>query len=301
MIFYHIIERHEIYTLAQLRKAYNKFTKGTRLRSLDLKEMLIAKFGNNLKFVKSYNTSSKTSEYVLSSSDELLADCINAVGEEIQLSVTLKNIARLISFITFNTQNKIQQRSKENPKLWPPVPQEIISKSEEKRNICLYNLIALIVSSNSPFDIDGSVKLSKGKATLKVTKICSDIESLIPNTTPSLSQILLSISMHRKTGSSTVTDDLQKFGHGISYTETKLMEDKWAQWSEQQSSLLPCNIEKGLITTLVFDNIDWKNKDSKGKETHNTNSILIQEIPSQCNFTKVNLNPNYDLERSKHR
>ena len=62
--------------------------------------------------------------------------------------------------------------------------------------------------------------------------------------------------------------------------------------------LLPSNIEKGIITILVFDNIDWKNKDHKGKETHNTNSILIQEIPNQCNFTRVNLNPNYDFEEA---
>ena len=53
LISYHIIESHEIYTLAQLRKAYDEFTKGTRLRNLDFKEMLIAKFRNNLKFVKS--------------------------------------------------------------------------------------------------------------------------------------------------------------------------------------------------------------------------------------------------------
>ena len=79
------------------------------------------------------------------------------------------------------------------------------------------------------------------------------------------------------------------------------MEGKWAEWSEQQSSLYPSNIEKGVITTLVFDNIDWKNKDHKGKETHNINSILIQEIPNQCNFTRVSLNLNYDFERSKHR
>ena len=84
LIPYHI-EYHEIYTLAQLRKAYHEFTKGTSLRNLDFKEMLTAKFGNNLKFVKSsYNTSSKTSEYVLSPSDELIADCINAPGEGIQ-------------------------------------------------------------------------------------------------------------------------------------------------------------------------------------------------------------------------
>ena len=169
LISYHIIERHEIYTLPQLRKAYDEFTKGTRLRSLDLKEMLIAKFGYNFKFVKSsYNTSSKTSEYVLSSSDELIADCINAAGEGIQLSVTLRNITRSISL-------DIQQRSKENPKLWPPVTQDIIGKNQEKGNICLYNFIALIVSPNSPFDIDGSVKLSKGKATKVNTT---------PNTTP---------------------------------------------------------------------------------------------------------------------
>ena len=117
LISYHTIERHEIYTLAQLRKAYDEFTKGTRLRSLDLKEMLTAKFRNNLWFVKSsYNTSSKTSEYVLSSGGELIADCINAAGEGIPLSVALRNIA------TRSISLDIQQRSKENPKLWPPVP-----------------------------------------------------------------------------------------------------------------------------------------------------------------------------------
>ena len=129
------------------------------------------------------------------------------------MPVALRNIARLIRL-------HIQQSSKENPKLWPPVLQDIIDKSEEKRNICLYNLIALIVSPNSPLDIAVSVKLSKVKAT-KLTKIYSDIESLIPNTTPSSSQVLISLSMYRKTVSSTVNDDLYKFGHGISYTETK--------------------------------------------------------------------------------
>ena len=151
-------------------------------------------------------------------------------------------------------------------------------------------MIALIVSSNAPFEIDVSVKLSKGKAT-KVTKICSDIESFIPNTTPSLGQVLLSLSMYRRTGSRTVIDDLHKFGHGISYTETKLKEDKWAEWLEQQLPLLPSNIEKGYITTLVFDNIDWKNKDHKSTETHNTNSILTQEILSQSKFHQSQFKP----------
>ena len=82
-----------------------------------------------------------------------MIDFVNAAGERIQLSIALKNIARSMSL-------GIQQRSKENRKLWPSVPQDIIGKSEEKGNVCLSNLIALIVSSNSQFDIDGSVKLS---------------------------------------------------------------------------------------------------------------------------------------------
>ena len=69
--------------------------------------------------------------------------------------------------------------------------------------------------------------------------------------------------MHRKTGSSIVIDDLQKFGHDISCTEIKFIEDKWTEWSEQESSLLSSNIKKGLITMLVFDSIEWKNKDHK--------------------------------------
>ena len=35
----------------------------------------------------------------------------------------------------------------------------------------------------------------------------------------------------------------------------------------EKSSLLPSNIERGLVTTLVFDNIYWKINDLKGKET----------------------------------
>ena len=57
----------------------------------------------------SNNISSQTSEYVLSSSDELIADYVNVVGERIQLSVALRNIARSISLA-------IQQRSKKKPK-----------------------------------------------------------------------------------------------------------------------------------------------------------------------------------------
>ena len=144
------------------------------------------------------------------------------------------------------------------------------------------------------------MQLSSTKAT-KVSKICSDIESLVPHASPALSQVLLSLNMYRKTGSSTVVDDLHKLGHGISYTETKFIEDKWAEWAENESRIVPSNIEKNVIVTHVVDNIDWKNKNLRGKETHNTNSILIQHTQSNDKTNPVQLTPNYDFERAEHR
>ena len=64
-----------------------------------------------------------------------------------------------------------------------------------------------IVSPNSILDENGTVKLSKVKAN-KVSKICDDFDTLIPNAKPSLSQALLSLNKYRKTGSSEVITDL---------------------------------------------------------------------------------------------
>ena len=102
-------------------------------------------------------------------------------------------------------------------------------------------------------------------------KICDDIITLIPTLKPTLGQVLLSLNTYHKTRSSAIVDDLHKLGHGISYTETHFIEDKWAEWSSRQSTIIPSNIRKGITTTHVVDNIDWKNKDLNSPETHNTN------------------------------
>ena len=60
--------------------------------------------------------------------------------------------------------------------------------------------------------------LPKSKAQ-KVSQITQNITSLLPNALPSLDQIILSLPMHRKTGSSDVIDTLPCLGHGISYSE----------------------------------------------------------------------------------
>ena len=53
----------------------------------------------------------------------------------------------------------------------------------------------------------------------------------MPNTLPSKDQVLLSLTMHRKTGSRDVVDTLHCLGHQIAYSET-FVEDKFAEWSQ---------------------------------------------------------------------
>ena len=112
--------------------------------------------------------------------------------------------------------------------------------------------------------------------------------------------------MHKKTGSSDVVDTLHRLGHGISYSETLFVEDKWAEWSQYQSNLIPSNIISGVPTTLVSDNIDWKNKSIRGNsnETHHTNCILIKHKEDQQlkeEKSAVTLHPNYNYNRKTHR
>ena len=120
----------------------------------------------------------------------------------------------------------------------------------------MFNLVSWIVYPCGQLDDTGLVKLPKSKAE-KVLPVCQNIESLLPNTKPSLDQALLSLTMHRKTGSSDVIDTLYKLGYGISYTVTLFIEDKWTQRAEAQPTIIYSSIKVNIPTTLVADNRDW--------------------------------------------
>ena len=79
------------------------------------------------------------------------------------------------------------------------------------------------------------------------------------------------------------------------------IQEMWAEWTDNQSSYIPSNITKGKIVTHIFDNIDWKHKNITRTETHHTNSILVQKCDVVEDLAKINLEPNYDFERKKHR
>ena len=162
----------------------------------------------------------------------------------------------------------------------------------------MFNLSSWIIYPCGQLDDTGLLKLPKSKAE-KVFQVCQNIASLLPNIKPLLDQALLSLTMHRKTGSRDVIDTLHKLGYGIFYTETLFIEDKWAEWAEAQSTI-PSNIKVNIPTTLVAD---CENKGLKGKEqTHSTNSILIQQTDaSEASQSSIQLEPNYNFDRKQHR
>ena len=293
LIEYLIVVKKEVYTLRQLRELWAdiKGVEVSSVRAVDVKIALNKRLLDKIQFCKAAQSSSNSSEYVLPSDRSVLPNAIHSIvtGSGITNHIQLKALSRQIS-------KNIQS----HPKLpWPPTPQDVIEGNEilDKR---LYNVIAWIVSPSSYLGKDGYVNLLPGKAT-KVSEICYNIQSLVPGGQPSLGQILLSLTMFGKTGSKNVVNDLRHLGHGLSYTESNFIMDKWAEWSLKQKSIVPSNMKKTVIATHVFDNIDWKNKNIKRTESHYTNSILVQKYNLSDELSKVTLEPDYNFSRKNHR
>ena len=72
---------------------------------------------------------------------------------------------------------------------------------------------------------------------------------------------------------------------------------------EPISNLIPSNIISGVPTTLVSDNIDWKNKSIRGSgnKTHHTSCIQHKEHRQlKQEKSPVTLHPNYNYNRKTH-
>ena len=183
---------------------------------------------------------------------------------------------------------------------WPPTPQEIL-ESDPDTNKDLLNLISWIVHPRGKLNDDGNVVVPESKKS-KIFHLANNIECLLPGVLPSLEQILFATTLHAKSGSKDAVDTTHSFGYGISHSELYFILDKWAEWAEAQSSIIPKNIQKKVVTTHIADNIDFKNKNIEGNETHNTNSILVQHTcNSRTASSKISLTPDYDFIRKDHR
>ena len=83
------------------------------------------------------------------------------------------------------------------------------------------------------------------------------LQSIFPHFQSSLDQFLLSLTLHRKTGSSDVVGIFNRLEYGVPYTELLFGLNIWAKWASKQKTHIPSNVKKGLYTTHIADNIDW--------------------------------------------
>ena len=93
----------------------------------------------------SYSTSNK-SEYVISSEESLVSNCLESVilGGGILKSLSLKKTAAAIS-------HDPQEQNRKNQRKWPPSPQEVLDDVWCYHSDSLYNLILRILNQTSPY------------------------------------------------------------------------------------------------------------------------------------------------------
>ena len=244
-----------------------------------------------LVYGKPVDFANNESEFVYSSSAKFTPGVIRSAATSIgiQTSIMIRNLA-----------TRILHNIKLRPDFyWPPTPNQIIESIDEI-DLDLCNFLVILISSKPSFD-KGVARLTRSKA-VKIVKISEDIESMIPSRKPSLSQVLMSLTLHLVTGLSNVVKDIHHYGHGVSYIETIFIQDKWAEWCEKQSSLIPSNIESRKLVTHIVDNIDWENKSLTVDQNRHMNSIIIQRsIDSRNDIPSVALEPDYNFKRSAHK
>ena len=80
-----------------------------------------------------------------------------------------------------------------------------------------------------------------------------------------------------------------------------LIQNKSAEWSVGKSTTCSSNIRTVVIATHVLGNIDWKNKNINCRESHYTNSILVQKCDFPEELSRVSLDPNSEFDRKNHR
>ena len=92
-----IINKSDIYTMSQLCSLYHNMT-NKKIRSIDLVKNLQEKFKEKLRFVKpSYCVNWNSSEYIMSSCDNLIGECVQAanLGEGIEKAKMIKKLVTL--------------------------------------------------------------------------------------------------------------------------------------------------------------------------------------------------------------
>ena len=158
---------------------------------------------------------------------------------------------------------------------WPPNP-ELLNSTYTKIPECLSEFLNSLLGSES------SKPGQSAKTNRLVNSIATDcIHAITAGRKKPAKHILLAWAVKSLTGNVELIKILNRFGHGISYSQleeidTALCLQKIAA-SDKDDIPLPDNIMPCIPTTLAFDNIDRLEETLTGAGTsHRVNGIFIQ-------------------------
>lgn len=160
----------------------------------------------------------------------------------------------------------------------PPTVEELnLQNAKESVPPALFNFICLTAGlvDEFPENMNQLVEVSSSR---KVLSLCQDIMSLQQGReTPK--SMALGLTVRHATGSKYLMNILSGMGHIPSY-DTILCADTgiaYQQLKNQSQGYIPEQFRTGVVTTLVYDNIDFLEETLSGSGTsHYTNGIMFQ-------------------------
>lgn len=169
------------------------------------------------------------------------------------------------------------------PDIWPPTSADInINSAKELVPLLLYNFLAWALNKSSVPDFENFVEVKECDEK-KIFSLAQDMIFIMHNgrkNTPK--SVALSMAVRQITGSSSLIDILNGFGHCCSHSSTLRHDTALAQMSIQSATNLPIGLETNSHTILVWDNADF-GEEAK-TSTHITNGIAIQQKETNSSF-----------------
>ena len=183
--------------------------------------------------------------------------------------------------ILYNASLLLRTKIKSSPVFntpWPPRAVDITKENAEKIvSPILFNVLAWICGFSDEPQLDDYV-IVKDSQHCKLMTIAQDllfVASSGQNATPKT--ISLAMAMRQLTGSSTVLNLLNHFGHCMSHEYVLRHETALAQINISSEGALPPGFSKHEFTTIAWDNDDFCEETKTGKgTTHVTGGIIIQ-------------------------
>lgn len=177
--------------------------------------------------------------------------------------------------------------------VWPPTAEDLNDNNVMKMiPVLLFNFLAWCSGETDEVEMNNFLQIPESKKS-KLQSIAQDIIYFSSKgRKPTPKHYSLAMSIRHISGSAKLINLINGLGHCISHTAVLEYDTALAEMQLDLCNNLPIGIEKQQFTTIVWDNIDFREETQSGHETtHHTNGIIIQSnnFATNVSFPKKGL------------